>query len=63
MYQILKRTMCQVGQHSWTWTGINATDEPLDSNHLCSCGKYTWAQRGSIKEQVVEIQEKSPDLD
>jgi len=63
MYQILKPTMCIVGRHSWTWTGCDTTDEPLDRNLLCSCGKYPWWQRNYIKEQVVEIQAKSPDLD
>lgn len=47
---ILRDTGCQVGMHTWQWTGGKVwrdgdyKNEPLDQSLPCLCRLYTWKE-------------------
>ena len=52
---IVRRTACQVGSHSFTWSGSGTKQKEPPDRTVCSCGAYEWHQWEQLQEQATRI--------
>lgn len=59
-WPIMRRTACHVGQHVFSWTGIDRDENvPPDKLMRCDCGALTWENANEGSKPATDCRTKA----